>query len=139
MDVDPAAETSGRVELVGVVTIGFVDGVTGLVVPGDPAIVVTDPGAVVGVVEAVELLVVAKMFTGVDETEETGPAFDAVSSTELAPISTMTEPFVAHETVTVTEGEADAEDGEAVQPVAEPKVWRSPAEIPETDSEKVNV
>ena len=116
---------------------------TGAVVKGSPAgatvVGVETEGATV-VVELVEVV-----FTGVSivtvlaVTAEVGPVFEAASETELAPSLTMMVPSLVHVTETLTATFAVLDAGVATHPVAVPVREKSPAVIPDTTSENVNV
>lgn len=114
--------------------------VTGACVAGGATVEVVFGAEVVDVgITVVVVVVVVEMVTEVEDTEDVGPEFDAESRTELARISTTTVPFDVHVTVTPRVDEVDEAEGATVQPPAVPYVWKSPAEMPDTDSENVSV
>ncbi|MFZ9446391.1 MAG: hypothetical protein ACO277_09620 [Ilumatobacteraceae bacterium] len=96
------------------------------------ATVVVDADTVV--VEAVVLIVTEEAVAPLD-----GPVLEAASRTVLDPSLAMTVPSEVHVTETVIEVDVDAADGVNTQPVALPRLEKSPDAIPVTDSEKVSV
>jgi hypothetical protein len=116
---------------------------TGAVVKGSPAgatvVGVETEGATV-VVELVEVVFTdVSIVTVLAVTAEVGPVFEAASETELAPSLTMTVPSLVHVTETLTATFAVLDTGVATHPVAVPVREKSPAVIPDTTSENVNV
>jgi hypothetical protein len=69
----------------------------------------------------------------------TGPLFKDKSVTAFEASRAITVPSDEHTTDTVMEGDAEAAEGVKTQPVAVPVLEKSPAAMPETLSEKVNV
>jgi hypothetical protein len=86
------------------------------------------------VVEAVVLIVTEDAVAPL-----VGPVLEAASRTVLDPSLAMTVPSEVHVTETVIEVDVDAADGVNTQPVALPRLEKSPDAIPVTDSEKVSV
>ena len=86
------------------------------------------------VVEAVVLIVTEEAVAPLD-----GPVLEAASRTVLDPSLAMTVPSEVHVTETVIEVDVDAADGVNTQPVALPRLEKSPDAIPVTDSENVSV
>jgi hypothetical protein len=69
----------------------------------------------------------------------TGPLFKDKSATAFEASRAITVPSDEHTTDTVMEGDAEPAEGVKTQPVAVPVLEKSPAAMPETLSEKVNV
>jgi hypothetical protein len=86
------------------------------------------------VVEAVVLIVTEEAVAPLD-----GPVLEAASRTVLEPSLAMTVPSEEHVTDTVIDVDVDAADGVNTQPVALPRLEKSPEAIPVTDSENVSV
>jgi hypothetical protein len=81
---------------------------------------------------------VLSMVTFVASALAVGPLFAAASATELAARRATTVPSDVHVTDTVTDV-PEVADGVKAQPVAVPVLLKSPAAMPETDSEKLSV
>jgi hypothetical protein len=81
---------------------------------------------------------VLSMVTVVASALAVGPLFAAASATEFAARRATTVPSDVHVTDTVTEV-PEVADGVNVQPAAVPVLLKSPAAMPETDSEKLSV
>jgi hypothetical protein len=100
-------------------------------------------GAPFGATVEVELVevgfIVASIVTVLAVTTEVGPVFEDASETELAPSLTMTVPSLVHVTETLTATFAVLAAGVTTHPVAVPAREKSPAVIPDTSSENVNV
>ena len=77
--------------------------------------------------------------TAVARASEVGPVLDAASSTEPDRNRSVIVPSEEHVTVMTTERFAAFEAVVMTQPVAVPIVPKSPATIPDTASENVNV
>jgi hypothetical protein len=126
--------------------------VTGTVVvtpvpDGAVATVVVVPGGCTVVVEATVVVTAGDVVvtagdvivTAVARASEVGPVFDAASNTEPDRNRRVTVPSEEHVTVMTTERLATFEAVVMTQPVAVPIVPKSPAAIPDTASENVNV
>jgi hypothetical protein len=100
---------------------------------------VTEIGVEFGTVVEVETTWGVAIVTDVAVAEAIGPVFVTASRTELADNWETTVPSLLHVTVTTTETFAADDAGENVHPVAVPVLEKSPAAMPETDSEKVTV
>jgi hypothetical protein len=96
--------------------------------------VVDDAETVVVVVAVVVSIVTEDAVAPLD-----GPVLEAASRTVLDPSLAMTVPSEVHVTETVIEVDVDAADGVNTQPVALPRLEKSPDAIPVTDSENVSV
>jgi hypothetical protein len=111
---------------------------TVVVVPVGCTVVVE---ATVVVVEAGDVVVTVGdvIVTAVARASKVGPVFDAASSTEPDRNRRVTVPSEEHVTVMTTERFAAPEAVAMTQSVAVPIVPKSPATIPDTASENVNV
>jgi hypothetical protein len=106
---------------------------------GATVVGVETEGATV-VVELVEVVFTdVSIVTVLAVTTEVGPVFEDASETELAPSLTMTVPSLVHVTETLTATFAVLAAGATTHPVAVPAREKSPAVIPDTSSENVNV
>ena len=77
--------------------------------------------------------------TGDAEVTPVGPVFVFASTTEFCSKSRIIDPSEVHVTVTVRDAEVADTEGVIVQPVAVPRLRKSPDEMPDTGSEKVSV
>ena len=68
-----------------------------------------------------------------------GPVFEFASTTEFCSKSRIIDPSEVHVTVTVRDTEVADAAGVIEQPVAVPRLRKSPDEMPDTGSEKVSV
>jgi hypothetical protein len=97
-------------------------------------VVVEDAGVVVVEDAGVVLIVTGEALAPLG-----GPVLEAASTTVLDPSLAMTVPSDVHVTETVIDVDVDAADGVNAHPAAFPRLEKSPAAIPVTDSENVSV
>jgi hypothetical protein len=112
--------------------------------PVATVVAVTSAGVVAPVADgAVETVVVGftveATVTDVATASDVGPVFDAASNTEPDSTRRVTVPSEVHVTETLTVTFAVPAAGVAAHPVAVPVKEKSPAAIPDTASENVNI
>jgi hypothetical protein len=113
---------------------------TVVAVTGTVVTVVVVPVGCTVVVEATVVVTAGDVIvTAVARASEVGPVFDAASSTDPDRKRSVNVPSEEHVTVMTTERLAALEAVVMTQPVAVPIDAKSPATIPDTASEKVNV